>query len=257
MAITRAQRAGIIAGGVVVAWLLLLAIVGAALGGARADRVAERLGESLQAQATIEDRDLALVRGRFSIDHLRVTRDDSVGKLSLDVGKIRCELAPLGIALIDHSCHELAIGGVRLSVSTFALFKLRKPKRPPIRAGAVVIEDAELTLPVGKLAIARVDAGPTTFKTPLSWILEMTSLRATLELPIGTIRLTYGNGLMTAAGSIFGTTPVTVPVSLPRQDPDEDPQREVERLVKLGRDVAERLVAQKARDWLRDKLSWR
>jgi hypothetical protein len=263
---TRWQRAALYAGGAFVAWLILLAIVGAAAGGSRAERVAERIGESLQAQATIEGRDLALVRGRFALDHLRVTRDDSVGKLALDVGTIRCELAPLGIALIDSSCRELAIGDVRLSLSTFRLFELREPKRPPIRAGAVVIEDAELvfspsvvvqSLGQVRLAIERAEAGATTFRTPLSWIFNLRVLTATLELPIGTIRLTFANGTLAAAGSIFGTTPVRVPLVLPVTDPAEEPRQEIERLVKLGRDVAERLLAQKARDWLRDKLSQR
>src|SRR5215212_2134682 len=142
---SRIQRAAMIGGAVVGGWLIALVILGAAFGGSRASRVAERIGESLQAEATVGDHDLALVRGRFSFDHLRVARDDVVGKLALDVGSVRCELGPLGVALLDSSCRELAINKLRLSLSTFALLKLRKPKRPPIRAGAVVIEDAELT----------------------------------------------------------------------------------------------------------------
>jgi hypothetical protein len=245
-----------------VGWLIVLVILGAALGGSRASRVAERIGESLQSDATVGDHDLALVRGRFSIDHLRVSRDDLVGKLALDVGSVRCELAPIGLALLDSSCRELVIGKVRLSLSTFALLELRKPKRPPIRAGAVVIDDAELTLPpsavpsLGKVrfVVERAEAGATTFKTPLSWMLQMYLLRATLDLPIGTIKLDYANGFMTAVGSVFGSTPVRIPFVMPVADPDEEPQKEIERLVKAGRELAERLVAQKARDWLRDKL---
>jgi hypothetical protein len=263
---SRWQRAGIIAGCVLVAWIVVLVILGVAFGGSRAERIAERIGESLQAQATIADHDLALVRGRFAIDHLRVLRDDVVGKLALDVGKIRCELGPLGVALIDSSCRELAISNIRLSLSTFALLKLRKPKRPPIRAGAIVIDDAELVFSpsavvasLGKmrLVIEHAEAGPTTLKTPLSWIFQMHVLEATLDLPIGTIKLRYANGMMTAAGSIFGATPVTVPFPLPPVDPADEPQQEIERLVKLGRELAERLVAQKTRDWLRDKLPGR
>jgi hypothetical protein len=257
------QRAGIIAGGVLVGWVIVLVIFGMAYGAGRAERVAERIGESLQAQAVIDAHDLALVRGRFSLEHLRVSRDDVVGKLALDVGSIRCELAPFGFALFDSSCSELAISKVRLSLSTFALWKLRKPKRLPIRAGAVVIDDAELVFSpsavvpsLGKIrfAIVHAEAGATTFKTPLSWVFQLQTLQATLDLPIGTIKLTYANGIMTAAGSIFGSTPVHVPFPIPPSDPEEEPQKEIARLGKLGRELAERLVAQKARDWLREKL---
>jgi hypothetical protein len=238
-------------------------VLGAIFGARKAQAIADRIGESMQATATVDDHDLALVRGRLRLEHLRVERDDLIGKLTLDVGAVRCELAPFGVALVDGSCRELAISDVELELSTFALFKLRKPKRPPVRAHAVTIENAtmvfspaavEPSLGHVSLTIERATAGPTTFKTPLSWIFHLRTLHATLELPIGKIELDYANGMLTARGSVFGSQPVTVPFVIPVADLAEDPATEMTRLVKVGKDLAERLVEQKARDWFRSRL---
>jgi hypothetical protein len=110
-------------------------------------------------------------------------------------------------------------------------------------------------LPNVRIAIAHAEAGATTFKTPLSWIFALRTLRARVELPIGVIELAYANGVVTATG--LGATPVSVPVVLPSQELADEPQQEIERLVKFGRELGERLVAQKVGDWLRDKLPWR
>ncbi len=257
---TRRQRIGIAIGGVIVAWLILLVILGAIYGREKAQNVADRIGESLQATGTIDDHDLALVRGHLELAHLRVQREDVVGKLALDVGEVRCDLAPLGIALVDSSCRELAISNVQLELTSFALFKLKRPKRTPIQADSVVIDNAVMVFSpsavvqsLGKvrLVIEHAEAGPTSFKTPLSWLFSLESFRATLELPIGTMKLAYANGLLTAQGSVFGKRAVVLPVRLPAADAAEDPAAEIKRLVKLGRELAEQLVAQKTRDWLR------
>ena len=112
------RRVGLIAAGVIVLWLVALVILDAVLGGAQERHTAERVGESLQAVATIGATDLALVRGRLELEQLSVKRDDLVGHLAIDVAEVRCELAPLGLALVDRDCRELAIRGTRLDVST-------------------------------------------------------------------------------------------------------------------------------------------
>jgi len=261
--VSRTKRAGIAIAGVLVTWLLVLVVLGSIYGDRYARRVADRIGDTLQATGEVGDHDLALVRGRLSLDHLRVHRDDSIGTLSLDVGEVRCELAPLGIALVDSSCHELAIANVDLELSTFALFKLRNPKRPPIHARAVVIDQAVMVFsPTAvapglgrvRLVIEHAESGETVFKTPLSWLFRLDTLRATLELPIGAIRIAYANGLLSASGSLLGSRPVVLPFRLPLANLADDPQAELGRLVAIGRDLAERLVAQKTRQWLRSKL---
>lgn len=259
----RAKRISMIAGGVLVVWVVLLLVLGSIFGERKAQAIADRLGETLQATAAVRDHDLALVRGRLSLEHLEVSRADLIGKLSLVIDSIRCELLPFGGALLDSSCRELAISGVRLELSTFALFKLRKPTRPPIRAERVTIADATLVFSpaavvpsLGRitLKIDRATAGPTVFKTPLSWLFQLETLHATLELPFGTIHLDYANGILSAGGAVFGTTPVTLPFRMPVADLAADPKAELQKLVATWKRLAEQLVEQKARDWLRNRL---
>ena len=53
---------------------------------------------------------------------------------------------------------------------------------------------------------------------------------------------------------MFGKTPVTLPFAMPVASLAEDPQAELQRLVKIGKRLAEQLVEQKARDWLRSRM---
>jgi len=263
--VTRRRRIAIYAGAVIVVWLGALALGNVALEGRTRGRIGERIAESLQATATIEDGDLALVRGSFDLDNLAARRDDVIGHLSITVASVHCELAPLGWALVDHHCRELALRGTRLEVSTAALFKLKRPKRPPLHAGHVVIDDARFELlpsalapGLGHLTIAieHAEAGETTFKTPLSWIFALRTLRATIELPADlTLRLAYENGELRIAGGMFGATPIELAVALPVADPADDPRAEIARLVAFGKDVAEQLIARKASAWLKSKLA--
>lgn len=254
-----------ILGGVLAVWLAALVVIGVLYGGRAGTRVATRVGESLVAEATIEESNLALIRGYLELDGLKVTKND-LGHLALDVGQIRCELPPLGLALVDHECRDLIVKGVRMDVSAAAVFQLKRPKRPPLHVRHVHIEDAVLTfapsafLPsLGRISI-KIDeavAGSTTFKTPLSFLFSLTSLEATIELPAGiTVKLGYRDGLLTAAGGIFGSAPVAIPFAIPVPDSAAEAVDEVKQLVALGRDLAERLVARRAEDWLKQKLSW-
>jgi len=258
------RRAAIIAASVVLGWCVVLVVLDVSLAGREARHIEERVGESLQATAQVGDTDLALVRGRLVLDQLAVRRDDIVGHLALDVAEVRCELAPIGVALVDRDCRELAIHGMRLEVSAAALFKLQHPARRPIRARSVVIDDAELVFApsaivpnVGRVAITieHAEAGPTVFRTPLSWIFALEELRARIELPAGiTLHLRFADGKLSAAGTLFGSAPVEVPFALPLAEAAEDAHDEIMLLAKTGEDVAERLVAKRAEDWLRAKL---
>lgn len=251
----------LIATGVVLAvWIVLLLILGAVVGERRAQAVADRIGETLGATSSIRAHDLGLLRGELSLEGLAARRDDLIGTLSLDVGAIRCDLWPFGGALIDSGCRELAISEVRLELSTFALFKLKKPTRPPIRAQRVTIEKATLVFSPAAVApelgritltIDRATAGQTVLKTPLSWLFALETLEATLELPFGAIKIDYARGMLRASGGVFGKTPVALPFRIPPSDSAEDAKAELARLVKIGKRLGEELVEQKARDWLR------
>jgi hypothetical protein len=197
------------------------------------------------------------------MEQLAVRRDDVVGKLALDVAEVRCELPPLGGALFDRECRELAVRGAHLEASAVAVFQIKNPKRPPIRARHLAIDDAVFAfapsaiLPnVGRIEI-RIDhaeAGATVFKTPLSWLFALETLRARIELPAHvTVELAYDNGVLSAMGTLLGSTPVSIPFALPV--PHGDAHDEVHDLVTLGTDAATRLVAKRAEDWIRTKLS--
>jgi len=253
------------AGAVAAAWLGALLVGDLALEGRTRGHIADRIAESLQAEATIDRGDLALLRGAFDFEGLAVRRDDLIGHLALTVASLRCELRPLGLALVDRDCRELAVRGTRLEVSTAALLQLKRPKRPPLPARHIVIDDARLELSpsallanLGRVAITieHAEAGETIFKTPLSWLFALQALRATIELPAGiTLQLAYDHGELRVTGGIFGATPVALPIALPVADLADDPRAEIARLIEFGKDLAERLVVRKAEDWLNSKLS--
>lgn len=244
-------------------WIVALVIVGALYGDRAAARVTRRVSDSLAAEVTVESSNLALVRGRLELGGFKVRKDD-LGMLSIDVASIDCDLPPLGLALVDRTCRDLVIDRVRLEVSTLAVFRFKKPKQRPFRAERVELRDAVLAFSpsafvpdLGKVEvdIDHVVAGETTFKTPLSWVFAMRELRATIDLPGGVVvKLHYDRGVLRASGSIFGGTPVELPLALPVADAADDAQAEIKKLVAFGRDLAEQLVARRAKDWLKSKL---
>lgn len=243
---------------------MVLYLLGFALGSRQERKTTERLAESLQALVTIDSSDLALIRGRWTMQQLSIQHDDPIGRLSITVAGVRCELGPLGWALVDRSCGELAVRGVRMEVSTTALFKVKRPKRKPTRADRIVIDDAVLVFSpsaimpsVGRVevAIEHAESGPTLMRTPLSWLLTLQVLRARLELPANvTLHLGYERGVLTVAGSWFGSAPVELPVQLPLAETAKDGHEEMQKLVEVGKDIAQRLVAKRAQDWLESKL---
>jgi hypothetical protein len=128
----------------------------------------------------------------------------------------------------------------------------------------VVIDDAALVfLPSAfmpnfgriEIAIDHAEAGATVLRTPLSWLFALEELRARFALPAGiTVRISYHQGILTAAGSLFGSAEVQLPVQLPIADTAKDARDEIRLLVEVGRQIAEQLVAKRAEDWLRSKL---
>ncbi len=258
------RRIAIVTAGLLAGWLVVLYVLGFALGSRQERLTKERLAESLHGSVTIAGSDLALIRGRWQLDGVVVRRDDAIGQLSLDVASVRCELGPLGWALVSRDCGELAVRGVHLDASSTALFKHKRPAQKPIRAERLVLHDASLVIRSTSLApglgrmdiaIEHAESGPTVMRTPLSWLLTLQHLRAKLDLPAGiTVHLTYAGGVLTAAGSLFGGTPVALPIELPVAQTAKDAAEEMQQLVALGKDLAQRLVAKRAQDWLESKL---
>lgn len=260
------KKAGAIAIGLFGLWLVFLLIVGVAYSGRAGERVASRVGESMVATATVDAASLGLVRGWLEIDGLHVRKDD-LGVLSIDIGHIECDLLPLGLALVaERSCGDLVVEKVRLSMTSAAVLQPRRPKRKPLHVDHVVIDDAVLAFSpsafvpeLGKIEIRvdHVEAGPTTFKTPMSWMFALRELHATLDLPADiVVKLAYKDGAFTVQGSIFGSAPVTVPVSLPTATTADDAKSEIAKLVTFGRDLAESLLETRAKNWLKSKLTF-
>lgn len=251
-----------------------LVVAGAVFEPATRDQVAARIAESLAGQVAIERTDLALVRGRFELSGLAVRRagepdgaarggDDAAGTLAIDVAAVRCELAPLGLALVDRGCRTLALAGLHVTASSLAVFQLRRPRRPPLVVGRVVLDDAQLVVgqgageqALGRITIAHAEAGATTLRTPLSWLLALRELDAVIELPAGiAIAVSYRDGTLRAAGALLGAAAVAVPVALPVADPAEDPAAEVARLAAFGKEIALRLALRRTSDWLESTLA--
>jgi len=244
-------------------WLVVLVALDLVLGARQERRTCDRLAESLHATATVQSSDLALIAGRWQFSGLAVRKDDAVGRLAIDVADVRCELPPLGWTLIDRDCRELAIRDAKLEVSSNAVFRLEHPKRRPIHAERLVIDNATLTfLPSAfapnmgqiEIHIDHAESGPTTLRTPMSWLFALRELRARLALPANvTLDLTYMKGTLGVTSSLLGA-PVDIPLELPDPTQALNGHEENLMLAKLGKDVAERVVAQRAQDWLKSKL---
>jgi hypothetical protein len=258
------RRVALILGGVVAVWLLALVIGGSCYARRAGERIGERLAESIQGTSSVGDVSLSLVRGRFDMRDLHVGREDAVGKLALDVRDIECDLSPLGLSLVRRACTDLRVSGVKLEVSTTALFQLKRPRRPPPRADHIVVDDAAiefapsaLTPGIGaiRIDIVHAEAGATRLVTPLSWLFALQTMEARLALPAGIrIQLTYRDGVLQAQGSLFGARPVSVPVAIPPVDESADARTQLRTLASVGMRAATRLVARRADEWLRDQL---
>jgi hypothetical protein len=258
------KRLVAVVAGALALWIAILIVLGMLWRGRVVGGVMARVGESLAATAAAGDSDLALVRGTLAMDHLHVERDDLVGHLQLDVDHVRAALPAFGGALFDHGVRELAVRGVRMRVSAAALFAVPHPKHPPMHVRRFAVDDAALTFApsafvpeLGAVTI-RIDhaaSGDTVMRTPLSWLLSLDELRASIELPAGlTLALTYAAGQLTAAGTLFGKAPVTIPVSFRPDHTAADAHEETQQLIALGKDIAERLVARRATEWLEHEL---
>lgn len=252
--------------GIVIAaasWLAVLVVLGFALASSTGAGLAKRLGASLGATATVGDTSLGLVRGALEIEQLAVRRRDTIGEVSLDVARLSCDLPPLGLALIDRSCGELAIAGVRLELSTAALFTATRQREVPLRVDRVVIEDAVFVLMPSALVpglgrieirVARAVSGATVFRSPLSWLFTLRELRASVDVAGAAIEVRYANGVVGASGSVFGSAPIELPFVIPLADPPADAKAEIARLIALGKQLAQDLLARRASDWLKSKL---
>ncbi len=60
--------------------------------------------------------------------------------------------------------------------------------------------------------------------------------------------------MLRASGGVFGSTPVELPFAIPVTGDGDDAQLEIQKLVELGKQLAEELVERRAKEWLKSKL---
>jgi hypothetical protein len=246
------------------AWLVTLVVLDSVLASRQANGTKARLGESLHGHSEVASANLALVRGELDLDGLSVHRDDALGHLALEIDRIRCDLPPLGWALVDGTCRELAIRKTRLDVSAAALLQIEHPRQAPVHARRIVVDDAELhfaasafapSLGAIHVAIDHAEAGDTVLRTPLSWVFALERLTARIELPADiSLRVSYADGVLAVAGALLGSDPVELAVHLPSAAEAGDAKAELALLVEIGEQIAARVVARRASDWLRAAL---
>ncbi len=252
----RSHKIGLWVGGALAGYLLLLVVLGWLAGGLVARSVRDRLAASFDGEAEVGGASVSLVRGAASIQDIHVEREHD-GHLTLDLAELTLDLAPLGSVVWDRVPRAVHVRGGRLDVTGLGVLrKPPRPKRPPIRVGALALDDCALSLMATgawpglarvELTIERARAGSTVLRTALSWLFTLEELVARVELPAGvTIRLEYRAGVLSAAGGPFGPVPVVVPFAIPPVD-DAD---EVAQLAALGKALGKELALAQARRWL-------
>lgn len=249
----RVGRLGLWLCGAAAAYVVLLVLVGWIASGRVAREVRDRLAESLDAQARVGEASVGLVRGHVAIRDLEVEREHD-GHLTLALQAIELDLAPMGAVLWDREPRAVRVRGGRLEVSGLAVLRLppRHP-RPPIRIGALALDDCALALVATdvlpglarvEVVIERARSGATVLRTALSWVLTLEELVARVELPGGIrLRLEYQDGRFLLSGSALGPEPITIRLALPKvEDGDE-----VAALASLGTDLVKQIGLAQAR----------
>ena len=142
----RIHKIGLWSAGAIAGYLLVLVVLGAVVSGMVARDVRARLAASLDAEAEVGGASVSLVRGAAAIRDLAVRREHD-GHLTLTVDALALDLAPLGAVLWDREPRAVTVTGGRLEVSGLAVLRLPpRPKHPPIRVGALALDDCALVL---------------------------------------------------------------------------------------------------------------
>lgn len=243
------------------AYFILLVIVGWIAAGIVADKIQARLAGSLDAEVRVGGAEVGLISGTVRVNDLHLERN-KIDTLELDIAALEVDIAPMGWVLVDREPRRVKVRDGRLTISgAGALVLPPRPKQPPVRVGALEIENGVIELVVTGywpglarmvITIEHARAGATTLRTGLSWLFTLESLEARVDLPANiTVRIAFEDGALSASGGFFGKTPVTIPFQLPKLD-DRD---EVEQLVALGKQLGKQLAIERAKRWLGSQLA--
>lgn len=216
-------------------WLVALAVLGEVGGNWVSQRVQERLSKGLGAEVRIGGIDLALVRGRFTVAQMYLSRKD-LGAMRIEIEKAYADTAPLGFALLERDrAYKLTIDGLLIELSSWAV--LAPPPGSPLAFHVEEFDFSDVTLLLAPtlllpgagsvtLTIDRAKGGATTIRSAVSWLFAVEELDARVGLPGGaTATVRYRGGkLLEQGGERKGTLTLgsslldkelTIPLTLP------------------------------------------
>jgi hypothetical protein len=259
--VRRVARIGIGLAVSVAAYFVVLVIAGWIAAGIVADKIQTRLAGSLDAEVRVGDTEVGLISGAVAVNHLHLERR-VVDTLELDIGRLEVDIAPMGWVVFDRQPRSVRVRDGRLVISGAGALRLPpRPKQPPVRVGALAIENGVIDLMATGywpglarmvITIESAHSTATTMRTGLSWLFTLEDLVARVDLPAGiSVRIEYRAGQLSASGGFFGATPVTIPFVLPPLD-DRD---EVTQLVALGKELGKQLAIERAKRWLGTQLA--
>jgi len=255
----RLKQVGAALGALAALWLLGLLVAGFAARGCVKRRAERRLRASMQAEVSIGAVELSLLRGRLGFDRLHLERRGR-GLLRIDIAHAETAVWPLGLVVVQPGLGALSARDVDLEITALAALDLGGGRRAPLRFDRLELTRLRLALEATSvlpglarvnLAIDHVVVGPTTLRTPLSWVFGLRELRAHLELSTGgTAELDYrGDGKLRITGPLFGPRTLVIDFVIPALDPEH----ELEQLAALARKVGAELARQAGKGWLWDQ----
>jgi hypothetical protein len=214
----------------VLAWVVLLAVAGEIAGRRVAVRLQSALRTALGAEVRLGGVDLGLVRGRFELAELEITRRE-LGAMRLAIHQAHLDTAPLGWALLERDrATALSLRGVTAELSSWAVLSPPPGRALQFQVDRYEFRDVTLVLAPTLLApslgaitviVERADGGATTLRSAASWLLSLRHLDARVHLPGGasaTLRYRGAGpgraGTLTIASSLMRNES-SIPLSLP------------------------------------------
>jgi len=246
-----------------VAYVLGLVVLGFALRGCVTQRVADRLSNALDAEVTIGDSSLSLLRGKLELQDVAVHRDDG-GSVDIEIDRIDVDLASLGWVVFDRDVDYALVDGMRIEVSARGLYDLaeRRKRIVPIPIGeldlkhsSVVVMPTSLLPKLGRITVAldRVHTTDVSLRHGLSWLFRMQELTASVEALGFQFGVDYSGEQLGISGGMFGSDPVSIRFPLPVPDPNGS---EIKTILRFAKELS-KAIGSELKDTVKDAvLDW-
>jgi hypothetical protein len=249
-----------VAAGVAVVYFVVLVAGGLFGGGCVKRRLTERLAKTLDAEVSIGDVSLSLVRGRVELRDLVIERKTGA-HMRIEIDQIVADTAPLGWMLFDREARDVLVRDADISLSAAGAVALRNVKAPVMKIRKLRLDDVRLhvaptaLMPVLGAVDVTIDSAttaPVEVRSALSWIFAIRELQAKLDAPGGvSVGVGYGAKMLKVDGSLFGSTPLAVPFELPVPDPTA---LELAQLRDVATRLATALGKQTVENWLKEQV---